>query len=343
MTSGAPWKSESLEALGVPSMISTAEQRYLKWLGRTYWQGAGDVLEIGPWLGGSTVCLARGMESSGHDTTGRLRAVDNFVWREFMADRAALDLRPGESFEPQFVANLATHASTVVPELAQLPDDHPEGDPFAADARGAGDSPEAPAFHWTGGGIEVLFVDGAKSWTAMRHLLAETASSLQAGHSLIVCQDYAYWGGYWVPIAMAALGDKVEAVHRVAPGGTVTFRVTQQLSAHDAAALPEFADLAVDQGLNLLATAAAAMKARGWSYAGWAVDVARVRFLAHRGERQRAVDELTRLCETWPLLLPTTELDGARRWASEATNAPAPVVPHAWMRRVIRRALAGRR
>ena len=35
----------------VPTMISPEEKRYLHWLTRVAWSGAGDVVEIGPWLG----------------------------------------------------------------------------------------------------------------------------------------------------------------------------------------------------------------------------------------------------------------------------------------------------
>ena len=323
-------------------MISRAEQRYLHWLGRTYWRGEGDIVEIGPWWGGSTTCLAQGMAQSGRDSTGRLYAFDNFVWRHFMSERAPINLRPGDSFLPQFVENLAPYADAVVAKVAQLPDDHPEGDSFATDARGAQDT-TAETFEWRGGPVEILFVDGAKSWTAIRHLLRATGPSLVPGHSLIVCQDFAYWGGYWVPLARAALGETVAPVHRVAPGGTVAFCVTQPLTTPVLATLPRFPELTAGRGLEWLAGMAARTREHGWPVAGWAVEVAQVRFLMHLGHREQALATLARLCEEWPLLVPVTELDGARRWATAAVGTPVQTVRHRQIRRLARRTLAGRR
>ena len=81
----------------IPTMISDEERRYLYWLAARVWSGSGDIVEIGPWLGGSTYCLAAGMCDSGHRVAGRLKVFDNFIWRDFMADRAPLELRPGDS------------------------------------------------------------------------------------------------------------------------------------------------------------------------------------------------------------------------------------------------------
>ena len=50
-------------------MLSPEECQYLYWLGRSAWTGQGDVVEIGPWLGGSTVCLAAGMREEDHSIT----------------------------------------------------------------------------------------------------------------------------------------------------------------------------------------------------------------------------------------------------------------------------------
>jgi predicted O-methyltransferase YrrM len=73
----------------IPTMLQPEETQYLYWLGQSVWTSDGIVLEIGPWLGGSTMCLAAGMHASDRPAAGRLHAVDNFLWREFMAARAA--------------------------------------------------------------------------------------------------------------------------------------------------------------------------------------------------------------------------------------------------------------
>lgn len=48
------------------------------------------IVEIEPWLGVSTWYLAAGMESSGHKTDKCLLVYVNFIWCEFMSERAQL-------------------------------------------------------------------------------------------------------------------------------------------------------------------------------------------------------------------------------------------------------------
>jgi hypothetical protein len=182
----------------IPTMLQPEETQYLYWLGASVWMSDGIVLEIGPWLGGSTVCLAAGMHASGRPAEGRLHAVDNFLWREFMAARAALPLVAGESFEPHFLKNLDTYRDIVVSHAATLPDETIEGDHEATAKRAAGEK-AVPPFDVAPGTepIEILFIDGAKSWRGMAHLL-RIVREPRAGKTLLVCQDYKYWGTYWV-------------------------------------------------------------------------------------------------------------------------------------------------
>lgn len=207
-----PWSTVSFRLpTGIPTMITLEEQGYLHWLGSTVWSDIGHVVEIGPWLGGSTFCLAAGMDCRS-SPRHRLHAYDSFEWRPFMADRARLPLRAGESFEPQFARNVAKYSHLIEAHRCLLPDEAVTNDPALADSRATGSDGIAP-FLWDEGAIEILFIDGAKSWNAMRFLLQETAHSLIHGQALIVCQDYKYWGNYWVAAMMELLGDAVQPVH----------------------------------------------------------------------------------------------------------------------------------
>ncbi len=62
----------------IPGMSSVAEGRYLYWLTSRGYTGCGAVVEIGPWLGRSTVHLAAGLRDSGHHDV--LHTFDRFVW-----------------------------------------------------------------------------------------------------------------------------------------------------------------------------------------------------------------------------------------------------------------------
>ena len=71
----------------IPAMISAEERRYLYWLASENWKCEGHIVEVGPWLGGSTYCLAEGMRDNSVEGTHKLHVFDNFVWREFMRGR----------------------------------------------------------------------------------------------------------------------------------------------------------------------------------------------------------------------------------------------------------------
>jgi hypothetical protein len=151
-------------------MISPEEKQYLYWLGSRVWRGRGCVVEFGPWLGGSTACLAAGMRDSGHPAEGRLRVFDNFIWRAFMAERADLPLQPGDSFESYFQANIEPFREIVVSRACALPDETIAGDRDARTRRFAESEGETVALFEGAldAPVEILFIDGAKSWRRSR-------------------------------------------------------------------------------------------------------------------------------------------------------------------------------
>ncbi len=179
----------------IPTMISAEERRYLYWLASEHWQGQGHIVEMGPWLGGSTFCLAAGMQAAGSDSSRKLHVFDNFVWREFMNGRGGPELADGACFQEHFQQNLQPHSERVVVHQAWLPDE-PAGDAELAAIRE--EVPKgADLVSWpTGEPVEILFVDGAKSWQGMTTLLTTFAEALIPERSLLVFQDYRYWGEY---------------------------------------------------------------------------------------------------------------------------------------------------
>lgn len=285
----------------VPTMLTDEEKRYLYWLGRFGWDGEGLVLEIGPWLGGSTVSLAAGMRDSGHDARGKLHTVDNFLWRDFMSARAPLPLRAGESFEPFFLKNAAAFSDIIVTHARALPDDAVERD-AETDAKRFTEERAVPRFDGVPGSdsISILFIDGAKSWRGMRHLLRVAADRLRPGKSLLVCQDFKFWSTYWVPMMMARLAEVVEPVHDVVSGTTVAFRLVRPIPRTLLDGLEDgIADIDGAEGQRLLARAGAWL-AREDALGAAHVSLARVRFLSHLGMFDEAVQEFVKIQSSWP-------------------------------------------
>jgi len=285
----------------IPTMVSPQEQGYLVWLGANVWKDRGHVLEIGPWLGGSTRCLAAGMRESHAAPRHALHVVDNFRWREFMERYAPLGLAPGASFEPHFRRHVARYGELVVSHVQALPDETIAVDELA-DVTRAKSAESDPPFAWDPAAkIEILFIDGAKSWRGMRHLLATVQPALTPGESLLVAQDYKHWGAYWVPLFLQRMSDALELVHVVVRGSTVTFRLARPIDAARIAALPDHVRaLSLDEASRDLDAAARALEALGDDVGGAQVRLGEAMLALHRGELDRAVAVYAKTCRAWP-------------------------------------------
>lgn len=319
-------------------MISSEEKRYLQWLTGVMWNGVGDVLEIGPWLGGSTWLLASGMEANpALDSGHRLHVVDNFRWRPFMTERAPLALKADASFRPYFEHNLAPKGDLVVIHEAALADD----DSAKLAVPGGVRSPDADLPLFTGKSLNrdlgVVFVDGAKSWMALRHLLKELAPCFVPGETILVFQDYQHWQAFWVPMALAALLESahgsLELVH-VLEFNSVTFRVASRISPEAIDHMPSrIEEVTVEEGNRWLDRAARTLEERGEHGAAAVTKLAGVSFLGTKGAWEDAIATFRTVEARWPRRgAPINQLLAACRWLAEQTGNELP--PSARTRRV---------
>ncbi len=323
-----------LESVSVPTMLSTEERRYLRWLTATWSRGDGHVLEIGPWLGGSTACLAQGLQDRGSVSDRRIHTVDNFTWRPFMAQRVDLPLAVGDSFQPFFEQYVAPWSDYIVPWRRALPDDEEVLDQLAASI--VDDNAEKqPVFTWEPGEpIEILFVDGAKSWTGMTHLLRETAAHLVPDGALLVCQDYKYWGCYWVSVIIELLieaadhreGVTLALVHDLG-ANTVSFQLTGGLPEDIVRGLPSsLAALGAERAKALVERAAARLEEHADRHGAAVLGVARTRMLGNLGDWSGAVAAFRAAEARWPVSAPSDNLERAREWLAERGH-PVPRSP----------------
>src|SRR5262245_44725765 len=70
----------------LPGMTSWAERRYFQAYARDDFEGRGELVDLGCWLGATTVALASGLAGNRRRRTARRRvhAFDSFVWRPYM-------------------------------------------------------------------------------------------------------------------------------------------------------------------------------------------------------------------------------------------------------------------
>jgi hypothetical protein len=320
-----PWDAVTFQLpASIPTMITREECRYLYWLANSFWTDTGHVLEMGPWLGGSTFCLAAGMAAAKPERRHRLHVFDSFEWREFMASRAPLNLTVGASFQPIFEKNLEPFGDFTVAHRMLLPDELLEQtDASVAEYRSRAVSLVDEEFTWTDGPVEIAFIDGAKSWTGMLHLLAETASSFMPKRTLLVCQDYKHWACYWVTAVMELLSLHMRPVH-VLTFNTVTFRLEQPISRQHIDSLPRLDDLPINRGVELIENAAKRLALLGDASGAALVRLGKTAFLIHRGRPEEACEEFRAIERSWSPRFQGKNLAEARTWLEARTGKALP-------------------
>lgn len=196
----------------LPGMISEAECRYLFWTTAFRSRGSGHVVEVGSWLGRSTVHLAAGMQARGGG--GKLHCFDDFRWRWGQTRKAAASghwkrhrrLFPYQDFSRHFEANVAPYRNIVIAH--KTPIEH---------------------IRWDGDPVEVLFLDAPKQIWSLEATLRAFGPSLIAGHGTLVIQDYMYFPAYPIALVCHVLSDHFEPLHWVPDASTASFRVTKPL------------------------------------------------------------------------------------------------------------------
>jgi len=317
-----PWNDIKIEGTNIPSMVSIEEKKYLKWLGASYWAGNGHIVEIGPWLGGSTYSLASGMDKnpSLSSSNKKLFTYDNFIWRSFMSQRASLDINVGDSFREHFKKNLSKYSEFVVDFQESLPDEKVDNDTYADNRRQYKETTDLLKWN-VDESVEILFVDGAKSWSGMIYLLNEFCESLIPNISLIVCQDYKYWGTYWVPVIMEILIDKLHLEH-VLNNNTVSFKLSQKLSKDDISSVPTLNDINVENTLAYLDNASKRLRNYGDLQGARIVNLSKIRFLVHKGLLPEAIKVLQNAERKWPVHERAHSLNEARKFLEEQVGSP---------------------
>jgi len=305
-------------------MISREERQYLYWLSSRCWSGSGHIVEIGPWLGGSTFCLAAGLRQNRREDRWKIHVYDSFVWQRYMADRHPLPISVGESFEPVFMENLKDYIDLLCVHNAWFPDETVQGDSIAEAIRDS--IPHGKqSITWTDNEpIEILFVDGAKSWTGMRQMLSVFCSSLIPGKTILVLQDYKYWGAYWVASIAEFFSNHIEIVHHLR-NNTIAFTLTKPLTIDDVNRLPTYENLDPGHCASLIDGAAEMLNSHGDREGAAIVRLGKVRMWVHKESSQSAREAFQSAERHWPLTASVGNLTLCRSWLEEGTKQSLPV------------------
>lgn len=238
-----PWSGLIDRALGkarsVPTMLGAQEQRLYYWLTAFWAEGAGDIVDLGCFAGGSTARLAEGLEVSG--LASRVHAFDRFT--------AGEDVKRSILY-PQGIAPF--DGSDILPLAQELL--APWGD------RVRFHPGEIDAMAWSGEPIEILVMDASKAADTMDRMAETFLPHLVPGRSLLVQQDFLHWSQPWVPVQMERLATFFTPIVHV-PRDTLVFLCHRTPTRADLRAAGT-ADLSDDDLLGYL-------EAAHERYAGW--------------------------------------------------------------------------
>ncbi|MPY93806.1 MAG: hypothetical protein GEV08_12310 [Acidimicrobiia bacterium] len=249
--------------LEVRGMISYEERALLHHLAAEVGDGA--IVELGCFVGASTLALATGLAAQG--AKGPVHAYDLLRFDEYgMGGYLDGLVEPvqGTDLVPLFKKHLGAYI-----DLVEL---H------------VGDVNRAP---WDGPGIELLFIDIAKSWRTNRYITKTFFPWLVPG-AVVVQQDLVHWEFPWVAMTMAALSDHFEPLGFV-PFGSMVYRCTRPPTKDDADL--DLRGMPLQQQLDLVSAEQDRIdeRARPW------LELAKANLYVHAGDQDLALSTIEKV------------------------------------------------
>ena len=271
---GRAWRDVELppDAVGIPTMLSKLERKLLYTLARDYASGDAAIVDAGCFLGGSTAALLAGVRDRAEPWTGPpVESYDLFQVEAYTVAKFFDDPRTqvGDSFRHRFDANVVKFD---VPRVVH------EGD--------------IVEIGWSGGPIDVLFLDVLKTWEVNDAVLRDFFPSLRPGRSVIVHQDYGSGWLPWIPISVELMGGSLRLIDGMEWGSHLFF-VAEELPSD----ILEngVARLDVDEKFALVERAVE----RSDSWVRGMMEIARTELVYERNGADAAVHDLDRIASLY--------------------------------------------
>lgn len=246
----------------IPSEITPTERRLLFDLFSRQWDGAGHVVEIGPFLDGTTRAIAWGMEHNprlapdsllhtydrfdAYYSPEQLRqAVEPLVRNGGLSATYADTLCATADFERLFGAIHAPHAYSTRVRLhnSPLPDLPDEIDASTALSNLEGQD-----------GLGALFIDGCKSWASTHYAMKFLLPRTRVG-APVIFQDFGWYTCFWITAVTHALREFLDYESRA--DATYVFRLKKPVTADGVA--KRFARTPIEMGETFFRKSAAAL------------------------------------------------------------------------------------
>jgi len=220
----------------IPSETTLGERRFLYNFFLTYWDGQRDVLEVGPFLGGTTRAIALGMlHREDRRPDARLRTYDRFsdYYKPEQLLQTLAPLFQSGALGPEVRDRVRQHGSfrEVFAALHSAQEYGPlvEANVGALPARPDETMDPTTAFALPdGSAYSAVFVDGAKSWYGTKRFMALASAHTEPG-SYWLFQDYGAHTCFWIPVFLERFRAHFQPVAHV--DHTYAFRLVQPLAA----------------------------------------------------------------------------------------------------------------
>ncbi|HMO18060.1 MAG TPA: hypothetical protein PKA63_07515 [Oligoflexia bacterium] len=223
----------------IPSETTIEERRFLYNFFRYLWFGTGDVLEIGPFLGGTTRAIALGMLNNPafsiskhkfltYDQFSAYYTGESFasfllpLFESGALPASLYDELKNETTETReffeifkLIHNNQDYYSLISANTGIVPDkieDRDKDSIFSV--------PKDSNF-------ECVFVDGCKSWYGTKAFFMEIANNIRNG-SYVIFQDYGWYTCFWIPSFVEIFRDHFEQIAMV--DSTYTFVLKKSLT-----------------------------------------------------------------------------------------------------------------
>lgn len=177
------WECEELSDIArrIPTMLCHETRGYYKWLARTF-DGPGDIVELGSWMGSSTACLAEGLSQNRRRQRKTIHVFDSFIWLEWMktytedSELLSANIRDGESFLQYFWRYAGVYRHLIQVHQAAL---QTETNQFPV-----------PALRWEAGEIGVLVMDFAHDRASNEAMWRVFSPSFCSGSTIVVFNQF---------------------------------------------------------------------------------------------------------------------------------------------------------
>lgn len=221
-------------------MIVEEESNWFRTYAANTYSGAGAIVDLGCFVGSTTISLAQGLRANRAAQTAKIHACDCFVWEDWMQRWwEAKGLTPPEleagSFLPEFLKRTSPWKEQIIVHREDL-----------------------AVGRWNDGPIEFLLVDVMKTAEVAEAITRNFFGVLIPGKSYIAHQDFAHWLTSWIPILQFRLRDSFAVAADIPMSGTVVFHYRKPFSPEAVGDLsmtsvtPEEIEAAFDYSLGLV-------------------------------------------------------------------------------------------